>query len=138
MIPVARIHEGLKHFGTMNTLRNALAVLIFLSGNSGFAVSTPEVPFISISDVRHVPTEVRSLVPVQVTAKVSPAAKGAFLEYQLVDPGRYIELNDAAFKTNWVTVPMNDQGVNGDARAGDGLFTATLPARDISGMKAIA
>lgn len=125
--PVARIHQGLKHFRMMNVLRNLPAVLIFLSGKAGFAVSPAELPRIAISDVRHVPAEVRSQVPVQVTAKVSPTAKSAFLEYQLVDPGRYIERNETAFKANWVTVPMNDQGVDGDARAGDGVFTVTLP-----------
>jgi hypothetical protein len=48
------------------------------------------------------------------------------LEYQLVNPGSYIRLTDAAYQTSWTTLAMNDTGINGDAVAGDGIYSTTL------------
>ncbi len=49
------------------------------------------------------------------------------LEYQLVNPGSYIDLTDAAYTNNWTLVPMNDAGANGDLVAGDNVYSADLP-----------
>src|SRR5206468_2459777 len=49
-------------------------------------------------------------------------------QYQLVDPGNYISYDDAAYKTNWTSMQMHDDGQNGDAVAGDGKYTVVLPA----------
>jgi hypothetical protein len=48
------------------------------------------------------------------------------LHYQLVSPGSYIELTDAAYTNTWTSVAMNDNGTSGDALPGDGTFTAVL------------
>jgi hypothetical protein len=49
------------------------------------------------------------------------------LAYQLVDPGSYIRLSDPAYATSWTTVAMHDDGLNGDAVAGDSVYSVTLP-----------
>jgi hypothetical protein len=49
------------------------------------------------------------------------------LDYQLVDPGNYIRRSDAAYDTNWTTLAMHDDGLNGDAVAGDNVYTVALP-----------
>jgi hypothetical protein len=46
----------------------------------------------------------------------------------LVNPGDYITQSDPRYATEWTSVPMADDGKNGDAQAGDGIFTAVLPA----------
>jgi hypothetical protein len=73
--------------------------------------------------VRHSPQQPKSGQPVQVTVKVSRAlaAHAVALEYQAVDPGKYIALADPAFRAKWASVPMKETG-------GSGEFAATLPA----------
>ncbi|HTQ39662.1 MAG TPA: CotH kinase family protein [Pirellulales bacterium] len=67
-----------------------------------------------------------------ITVKVTdPAGVAAVtLSYQTVDAGNYISLQDSAYSNpvNWTTVTMFDDGTNGDATAGDGIYTAVLPA----------
>ncbi|HYO24065.1 MAG TPA: lamin tail domain-containing protein, partial [Lacipirellulaceae bacterium] len=54
--------------------------------------------------------------------------QGVNLEYQLVDPGAYIRLSDSAYQTSWTPVAMRDDGLSGDAIAGDGVYSVTLPS----------
>jgi hypothetical protein len=49
------------------------------------------------------------------------------LAYQLVDPGSYIRLTDAAYQTSWTNIAMRDDGLSGDAVAGDGVYSVILP-----------
>ena len=81
-----------------------------------------------ITSVTHTPSEPHSDEPVRITANVRFRPSKVTLNYQLVDPGEYIDLKDAAFETNWIGMPMADRGAEDPARTGDGLFTATLPA----------
>ena len=83
-----------------------------------------------IRQVEHVPTAPLAGQAVVVSARVSdPDGVGTVtLEYQPVDPGNYIRRNDAAFSTSWTSLAMNDGGTGGDAIAGDGTFSATVPA----------
>src|SRR5258705_13633987 len=69
--------------------------------------------------VRHSPQQPRSGQVVQVTATLPAEIPSAALEYQVVDPGKYIELGDAAYKANWVAIVMS--------RSKDD-FVARLPA----------
>ncbi|MBI5383865.1 MAG: lamin tail domain-containing protein [Verrucomicrobia bacterium] len=73
----------------------------------------------AIVQVSHSPVMPPANEPVVVTARVSdPDGLSAVqLRYRL-DPSATL-----------LTVPMNDAGTNGDAVAGDGLFSATLPAQ---------
>ncbi len=82
-----------------------------------------------VVEVQHRPLQPHSGQSVQVTAKLSQTekVKGVTLQYQLVDPGHYVALADVAFKTRWIRVPMRDDGLLGDARAGDGIYTVELP-----------
>ena len=79
--------------------------------------------------VKHTPERPRSGEAVRITIAANPPAsvRAPVLQYQLVDPGRYIEAKDPAYKNNWVSVPMHDDGREGDTLADDGVFTAELP-----------
>src|SRR2546422_4044387 len=54
--------------------------------------------------------------PVTISAKVTDpdGVASVVLEYQLVNPGSYIELTDAAYTNQWTSVPMHDDGTGGD------------------------
>ena len=96
--------------------------------NSVFATNAPP----QIRQVAHSPNEPASNQPVTVTAKITdPQGVGSVaLQYQIVTPGNYIELTDAAYTNaaNWITLAMNDAGNNGDTLAGDSIYTAVIPA----------
>ena len=83
-----------------------------------------------VRQVDHSPPTPVSGEAVIVTAKVTdPDGVGTVeLEYQLVDPGAYIRITDDAYLTDWVTLPMRDDGVGDDEAAGDDVYTATLGA----------
>jgi hypothetical protein len=67
---------------------------------------------------------------VAITARVTDpeGVQSVALAYQIVEPGQYIEINTAAYNSNWTTVSMRDDGLNGDAASGDGIYTVVLPA----------
>src|SRR5438105_4329048 len=69
------------------------------------AIGAPPAPH-GIQSVSHSPEQPHSGQAVQITAKVPDTATSIVLEYQLVEPGKYIELKDPAFKTNWLSIPM--------------------------------
>ncbi len=89
-----------------------------------------DTPPPSINAIGHVPVQPRGGEPVRVGARITAAGgvKDATLAYQIVDPGKYIRKTDEAFEKEWTAVPMHDDGRDGDAHAGDSIFTATLPA----------
>ncbi len=94
--------------------------------NSVFATNLPP----AIRQVEHNPEQPMAGTPVTISAKVTDTdgVSSVMLRYQLVDPGSYIELTDAAYSNNWTNLAMNDAGQNGDALAGDSIYTAVLPA----------
>ena len=67
---------------------------------------------------------------VTITARVTDpqGVQNVALAYQIVEPGQYIEINTPAYNTNWTTVAMHDDGLNGDTAAGDGIYSVVLPA----------
>ena len=71
--------------------------------------------------VDHTPAQPKSGQPVVVTAQFSAAHPGPELQlqYQVVDPGKYIAMKDSAFEKRWESVAMQ--------RGGQGEFTAQLP-----------
>ncbi|HKX61619.1 MAG TPA: lamin tail domain-containing protein, partial [Verrucomicrobiae bacterium] len=107
----------------------------------------------NIRQVNHTPKSPRSSDPILITARVTdPEGVGSVvLAYQVVTPGNYIpatlplttaQLNNyntapitnalnPAFEApaNWATVTMRDDGLNGDAVAGDNTYSATLPVQ---------
>ncbi len=82
-----------------------------------------------IRQVAHEPRAPVSGQPVTITAKMTDGdgMGNVSLEYQVVEPGNYIALEDAAYRTSWTSVPMTDSGGGIDAIAGDGIFSAELP-----------
>ncbi len=93
--------------------------------NAAFAANAPP----QARQIQHVPREPRSGEAVRITAKVTdPDGVGAVtLQYQLVDPGAYLELTDAEYESAWTPMPMLDNAQQGDEAAGDQVFTAVLP-----------
>src|SRR6266702_3981195 len=118
--------------GSRSWTRLATAGMLGLAGFAVYggaaepAADNARLP--QITSVTHTPSEPHSDEPVRITANVRFRPSKVTLNYQLVDPGEYIDLKDAAFETNWIGMPMADRGAEDPARTGDGLFTATLPA----------
>ncbi|NQU19688.1 MAG: lamin tail domain-containing protein, partial [Candidatus Nealsonbacteria bacterium] len=79
--------------------------------------------------VQHTPEQPTADEDVTISVKVTDPSGVAdvTLAYQLVDPGNYIRLEDAAYETEWTTVTMRDNGNDGDATAGDDVYTVVLP-----------
>ncbi|MDG2122208.1 MAG: lamin tail domain-containing protein, partial [Verrucomicrobiales bacterium] len=84
----------------------------------------------ALRKVEHSPTQPTSTNPVSITVKATDndGVASVTLDYQLVDPGDYINIDDPRYPTNWTTLTMADDGTGGDALTGDDVFTATLPA----------
>lgn len=93
--------------------------------NSVFAVNAAP----QMRQLSHSPKSPRSGEPVTITVKVTdPQGVSAVnLSYQIVLPGQYIRLTDAAYTTNWTTIAMRDDGSNGDETAGDNVYTVVIP-----------
>ena len=93
--------------------------------NTVFAPNAPP----QIRQVDHSPNQPVAGQPVVITAKITDpdGVTNVVLQYQLVNPGSYIELTNAAFTNNWTSLAMNDAGADGDAVAGDDTYTVTLP-----------
>ncbi|MEO8350861.1 MAG: lamin tail domain-containing protein [Chthoniobacteraceae bacterium] len=94
--------------------------------NSVFTTNAPP----QIRQVAHTPVQPAADVPVTITAKVtdSDGVASVSLEYQVVAPGAYVRKTDAAFTNNWTPVAMHDDGLDGDAVAGDAIYSVVLPA----------
>lgn len=94
--------------------------------NRAFATNAPP----ALRQVSHVPELPRSgqEVLVSVRATDPDGVSALTLEYQVVLPGAYIRFDDPLYATQWTTVAMNDAGLVGDAVAGDGVFSARIPA----------
>ena len=115
--------------------------------NQKFATTAPPV----IRQVDHTPKQPLSTNPTVITAKVTDTdgVGSVDLLYQIVTPGNYLpaflpnsystltsspstpQSPNPAFEdpANWTTLAMVDDGTNGDAIAGDTIYTATIPAQ---------
>jgi hypothetical protein len=83
--------------------------------------STPDPDW--LVSLGHTPPQPHSGEPVQIRAQIKPAITNVVLLYQLVDPGAYIELQDPAFRKNWVEAPMKLNG----AKDNCSVFQVDLP-----------
>ena len=83
----------------------------------------------NIRQVNHTPQQPVAGQEVLITAKVTDpdGVASVTLSYQVVNPGAYINLDDASYKTNWIDLPMIDDGTAGDTIQGDSVFSATMP-----------
>ena len=93
--------------------------------NATYTVDQPP----HMRQVEHSPKQPQSGEDVTLTIKVTDAdgVDRVELDYQLVDPGDYIERDDPRYETQWTTVAMLDSGTSGDQLAGDDIFTVVLP-----------
>jgi hypothetical protein len=151
--PIAANGDGpsmqLVHPSLDNDLGSSWRSALPTPGSVNSVFATNAAP--NIRQVNHTPNSPRSTDPIVVTAKVTdPQGVGSVqLAYQIVSPGGYIpatfplttaQLNNyntapltnalnPAFEavTNWTTLAMRDDGLNGDAVAGDDIYTVTLP-----------
>jgi len=109
-----------------------------LSGSWRSALPTPvarnasvylDNPPPHIRQVKHSPKQPKSRELVTVTAKVTDpdGVASVTLSYQIVEPGSYITITDWQYRTSWTNAAMNDDGLNGDAIAGDDIYSVQLP-----------
>jgi hypothetical protein len=82
-----------------------------------------------VRQVEHTPKQPKSTDVVTITAKVTDAdgIETVMLSYQPVAPGEYIARKDAAYQALWITLDMRDDGLDGDAVAGDGVYSVQMP-----------
>jgi len=83
-----------------------------------------------VRQVKHSPRQPGGGQVVTITAKVTDedGVKSVQLRYQTVTPGDYISRLDSRYMAAWSTVEMRDDGLAGDAEAGDDVYTAQVPA----------
>src|SRR5437588_1121776 len=98
-----------------------LMVLLLLTGASGAWGKAPRV--------KHDPQQPKSAQPVQVTVELTGSAiqEACLLEYQIVDPGKYIALQDPDFQSRWTTMKMQEVAGGALGAAGNRLVSAQLP-----------
>ena len=82
----------------------------------------------TIGHVRHEPVQPKPDVPVLVTVRLAAGTTEATLKLQAVAPGKYVRKSDPAYEKEWTDLPMRDDGREGDAKAGDGVFSVRIPA----------
>lgn len=94
--------------------------------NKVFSTQVPP----QIRQVSHDPEQPSSNQTVLLAAKISdPDGVGLVrLFYQIVDPGKYIALDDPQYQTSWQEAFMVDDGTGGDKIAGDFVYTYQIPS----------
>ena len=82
-----------------------------------------------IRQVEHSPKQPTSDEAVTISAKVtdSDGVASVTLEYQIVEPGDYVNIEDWRYHTSWTNAAMRDDGLGADGEAGDDVYTAQLP-----------
>lgn len=106
--------------------------------NSPYNIQAPP----QVRQVSHIPKQPTTDDAVVVTARVTDpdGVSSVALTYQRVRPGdyfcRYNKFNTNGTPNfnsryeqaaNWTSLPMSDDGLNGDVLADDGIFTVTMP-----------
>jgi len=83
-----------------------------------------------IRQVRHRPVQPKSDEIVTITAKVtdSDGVAEVSLAFQVVGPGSYININDRQYDSEWISIAMNDKGLDGDEAASDDIYTVQMPS----------
>ena len=113
--------------GTTWPVLLALVIASVLSSAAGAAPTEPGEPA-AIRNVRHEPVSPKPGVPVLVTARPVQGVTKPVLRLQAVAPGKYVRKSDPEYEKDWIDLPMRDDGKEGDERAGDGVYSARVPA----------
>ena len=98
-------------------------------GAENTAVYTDNIPP-HIRQVKHQPKQPKSGEVVTITAKVtdSDGVGSVMLHYQVVEPGDYVSIKDWQYLSNWTSLEMRDEGLDGDEAAGDDIYTVQMPS----------
>ena len=96
-----------------------LAFLTLVS--SGLSIFSADKPAPLLTEITHSPQQPRSGESVTITATIAAAPQSLTLEYQIVEPGKYIALNDPAFRLGWHSVRM-------EKFHSENRFSAQVPA----------
>lgn len=96
-------------------------------GKKNYSVSENLPP--TITQVTHQPGQPKLNEAVVVSAEVADAdgVDKVALLLQTVEPGKYIRKSDPNYETDWKSFVMHDDGRDGDAKAGDGIFSFKVP-----------
>lgn len=98
----------------------AIALLCSLGILTADAAKAPKAPKpepLWLLEVENTPEAPRSGQDVTITTRVQTNVTAVKLEYQIVDPGAYVELKDSRYQQNWISVPMQlDTSVPGQQR----------------------
>lgn len=108
------------YFGGIQTIRrnmipgsasNSIWVLViflqFSACSAAFALEPlPAQNALRPVEVKVSPDRIHSNEPVEITIRAALQAKVVTLQYQTVDPGKYIAVKDAAYKSQWTDIPM--------------------------------
>ncbi len=103
------------------------------SQNSIFAANAPpSIRQVDYSPIGRVLGSDKTIVPgedVRITAKVTDpdGVNSVSLDYQLVNPGNYINIDDPRYNSTWESLVMNDNGTGSDEFAGDDVYSGTIP-----------
>jgi spore coat protein CotH len=94
-------------------------------GSAQAASTKPAKPVPAVSSVKHAPRQPKPGEAVKITTAIGPGISGVVLEYQIVEPGAYVEFKDAEYAKNWVAVEMK----RSDKKASKGrvVYEAELP-----------
>ena len=96
----------------------AIALLVAVYSTRS-AAPKPPAP-----EIIHEPASPRPGNTVRISAKVPAGITNLVLQYQVVDPGRYVERKDSAFQQNWLPLAME----SGPRSTNTVLFTGEMPA----------
>jgi len=99
------------------------------SSNVGL-ISQANIPV--MNRVSKKPDKPTSGQPVTVEAEIENIANvngtvSVNLEYQIVNPGDYINKDDPRYTTQWSVLSMSDNGVSPDSNAMNGVYTVNIP-----------
>ena len=93
-----------------------------------FAAKSPQPPKLApawLLAIDHSPRQPRSGQVVKITARVETNVTAVKLEYQIVEPGAYVELKEPKYRQNWTAVEMQPGG----AAPGQSVLSVELPGR---------
>jgi len=101
-------------------MRFLLAIILVAINSPAVLTGAEPKPF----RINHSPERPRSQQVVDIEARFTRAELvgqgGLSVQYQIVEPGRYIERSDPAYRRNWNTLPMK--------RGDDGVWRTQIPA----------
>src|SRR5687768_11593398 len=101
----------------MRSLGLALLTLFF----SAFSIFSAEKPAPLLTEIAHSPQQPHSGDALTITATIAAAPQSLTLEYQIIEPGKYIALTDPAFRLGWRSMRM-------EKFHSENRFSAQIPA----------